>query len=95
MFYRGMNDSGYLAGSGWSLVACREGGPHTISALHCTQEIGAEGLRERRRVMPSLSPGWVVVHRGRGLILPSCPGWASARVTGVGNGILQKHLSDV
>ena len=41
--------------------------PHTTSALHCTQEIGAEVFRERRRVMPSLSPGWVVFDSGGGL----------------------------
>ena len=72
-----------------------KGAPHTTSALHCIQEIGAEMFRERQRVMPSLSLGGVVADRGGGQTLPSCPGWAPARVTGLGKGILQKPLSEV
>ena len=59
MFYRGMIAGTWLVQGGLKLPAER-GGPHTTSALHCTQEIGAEVFRERRRVIPSLSPGWAV-----------------------------------
>ena len=55
---------GLLQG-GLHLPAGREV-PHTTSALHCREEIGAEVFGELRRVMPSLLPGWVAVDRGQG-----------------------------
>ena len=78
---------------GWCRVvsSCLQGGgAHTTSALHCTQEVGAEVFRERRRVMPSLSPGWPVVHHGRGpdnTNTAKYPGCSPARMTFLENRI--------